>query len=130
MFFEYIFDAEATIKLPGYAVRYYTDGFASSRDALRGNFGFYRAWDTITAQNRERMTRRLTIPVLGFGGQFGFGSGAAMSMRLAADDVQELVIPGAGHFIAEEAPDAVLTALTAFLAPYRDAAIASRRRIA
>jgi pimeloyl-ACP methyl ester carboxylesterase len=130
VFFGFIFDAEATIKLPGYAVRYYTDGFASSRDALRGNFGFYRAWDTITAQNRERMTRRLTIPVLGFGGQFGFGSGAAMSMRLAADDVQELVVPGAGHFIAEESPEAVLAALTTFLAPYRDAASAARRRTA
>jgi pimeloyl-ACP methyl ester carboxylesterase len=34
--------------------------------------------------------------------------------------VQGLVIPGAGHFVAEEAPDAVLAGLTKFLAPYRD----------
>jgi hypothetical protein len=43
-------------------------------------------------------------------------------MKLVADDVQSLVIPGAGHFVAEEAPDEMLAALTEFLAPYRDGA--------
>ena len=41
-------------------------------------------------------------------------------MKLVADDVQSVVIPGAGHWLAEEAPDEFLAALTAFLAPYRD----------
>jgi pimeloyl-ACP methyl ester carboxylesterase len=41
-------------------------------------------------------------------------------MKLAADDVQTLVIPGCGHWVAEQAPEALLDALTAFLAPYRD----------
>jgi hypothetical protein len=31
-----------------------------------------------------------------------------------------LVIPGSGHFVAEEAPKEMLAALTAFLTPYRD----------
>jgi len=35
--------------------------------------------------------------------------------------VQTLVIPGCGHWVAEQAPDQLLAALTAFLAPYRDA---------
>ena len=48
LFFRFIYDSEATIKLPDYAVRYYANGFASSRDALRGSFGFYRAWDATT----------------------------------------------------------------------------------
>jgi hypothetical protein len=34
--------------------------------------------------------------------------------------LQSLVIPGAGHWVAEQAPDEMLAALTAFLAPYRD----------
>jgi hypothetical protein len=38
----------------------------------------------------------------------------------AADDVQTVVIPGAGHWVAEQAPEEMLAALTAFLAPYRD----------
>ncbi|WP_269082855.1 hypothetical protein [Allosalinactinospora lopnorensis] len=38
-------------------------------------------------------------------------------MKLLADDVQSLVIPGTGHWVAENAPDEMLAALTAFLAP-------------
>ena len=41
-------------------------------------------------------------------------------MKLTADDVQALVIPGIGHWLAEQAPDEMVGALTAFLAPYRD----------
>jgi hypothetical protein len=40
-------------------------------------------------------------------------------MKLAADDVQALAIRGCGHHPAEETPEATLTALAAFLAPYR-----------
>ena len=69
LFFGYIFDAEATIKLPDYAVRYYADGFASSRAALRGSFGFYRAWDATTKQNQNRQATKLTMPVLAIGGE-------------------------------------------------------------
>ena len=40
-------------------------------------------------------------------------------MKLAADDGQSVVIPGSGHYRLQEAPDEIVTALTAFLAPYR-----------
>ena len=39
-------------------------------------------------------------------------------MKPAADDVQSVVIPCSGHWLAEKAPEMV--ALTEFLAPYRD----------
>jgi hypothetical protein len=41
-------------------------------------------------------------------------------MRLAADDVRGVVIPGCGHYCLEEAPEQVLAVLTEFLAAYRD----------
>jgi hypothetical protein len=41
-------------------------------------------------------------------------------MKLAADDVQTLVIPGCAHWVTEETPEETLVALTVFLAPYRD----------
>ena len=47
-------------------------------------------------------------------------------MKLAADDVQTVVLPGCGHWVAEQAPEQLLTAVTAFLAPYRDGAAAAR----
>ena len=46
-------------------------------------------------------------------------------MMLTADDVQTLVIPGCAHWVAEQAPEELLTALTTFLAPYRDKAAAA-----
>jgi pimeloyl-ACP methyl ester carboxylesterase len=41
-------------------------------------------------------------------------------MKPAADDVQTVVIDGVGHWVAEQAPEEMLAALTEFLAPYRE----------
>ena len=46
-------------------------------------------------------------------------------MKLVADDVQGVVLPGSGHWVAEQAPEALLAALTEFLAPYREGAAAA-----
>ena len=62
------------------------------------------------------------MPVLAIGGEFSFGDHVEGAMKLVADDVHGVVIEGVGHFVAEEAPDEMLEALTAFLAPYREAA--------
>ena len=99
-------------------------------DALRGSFGFYRAIPTTIAQNEQRKTRRLTLPVLAIGGAESSGEGPGNTMKLAADDVQTMVLPGCGHWVAEQAPEELLAALTAFLAPYRDAAAAARNSTA
>ena len=109
--------AKAAKTLPGPAVRYYIDALAADPAALRGSFAAYRALDATIAQNQRRMTRRLTLPVLAIGGAEGIGEGAASTMKLAADDVQSLVIPGSGHYCLEEAPEEMLAALTTFLAP-------------
>jgi pimeloyl-ACP methyl ester carboxylesterase len=45
---------------------------------------------------------------------------AADTMKLTADDVRTLVIPDIGHWLAEQAPEALVEALNEFLAPYRD----------
>jgi pimeloyl-ACP methyl ester carboxylesterase len=105
--------------LPGETVKYYVDMLRTDPNALRGSFGQYRAFDTIIAQNQQRMTRRLTLPVLAIGGEKGLGEGVGNTMRLVADNVQTVVIPGSGHWVAEQTPEQELAALTAFLAPYR-----------
>jgi pimeloyl-ACP methyl ester carboxylesterase len=121
IFFGAEFDASAgTNKLPADAVRYYIDTLAVGPDQLRGSFGFYRAIPTTSTQNQQRKTQRLTLPVLAIGGGESSGEGVGNTMKLAADDVQTLVIPGCGHWVAEQAPDQLLAALTTFLAPYRD----------
>jgi pimeloyl-ACP methyl ester carboxylesterase len=112
--------AKAAKTLPAYAVRYYIDALAADPDALRGSFAAYRALEVTIAQNERRKTRRLRMPVLAVGGAEGLGEGVVNTMKLAADDVQSVVIPGSGHYCLEEAPEETLASLTAFLAPYRD----------
>jgi pimeloyl-ACP methyl ester carboxylesterase len=120
IFFGAEFDASAgTSKLPDDAVRYYIDTLKDP-DHLRGSFEFYRAIPATIAQNQKRKQRRLTVPVLAIGGAESSGEGVGNTMKLAADDVQTVVLAGSGHWVAEQAPEQLLAALTAFLAPYRD----------
>ena len=98
----------------------YIDALAADPDTLRGSFGAYRALDATIAQNERRKTRRLTLPVLAIGGEESSGAGVGNTMKLVAEDVQTVVLAGSGHWVAEQAPDELLAALTAFLAPYRD----------
>jgi pimeloyl-ACP methyl ester carboxylesterase len=121
IFFGAEFNASAgTKKLPGDAVKYYVDGLASSPEALHGSFQLYRAFGATAAQNEERKTRRLPMPVLAMGGEQSSGSMVEETMRLVADDVQGHVFAGIGHWLAEQAPDEFIAVLTEFLAPYRD----------
>src|SRR6201995_1370939 len=121
IFFGAEFAASAgTVELPAEVVKYYIDALAASPDALRGSFELYRAFPVLTAQNEQRKTRRLTMPVLALGGAGSSGEGPGTTMKLVADDVQTVVLAGSGHWVAEQAPEQLLAALTAFLAPYRD----------
>ncbi len=76
---------------------------------------------------------RVDVPVLAVGGSAGIGGLPAASLREVADDVSEVVLPGASHWLAEENPDALLAALGPFLdsppadQPERDGEAVSRR---
>jgi pimeloyl-ACP methyl ester carboxylesterase len=120
IYFGWQFASKAAKPLPDYAVRHYVDTLAADPEALHASFAIYRALDTTIAQNQQRATRRLTMPILAIGGAYSLGEAVGTTMKLAADDVQSLVIPGCGHHPAEETPEETVAALTAFLAPYRD----------
>ena len=120
LYFGYEFNIQAEKKLPADVVNYYV-GLLRNPDSLHGTFAFYREWDTMMEQNEERSKRPLTMPVLGIGGAASHADEVANAMKGLANDVQNAVIPGAGHWFAEEAPAETVAALTSFLAPYRDA---------
>jgi pimeloyl-ACP methyl ester carboxylesterase len=120
IFFGYEFAIQGG-KLPDDVINYYVR-MLSNPDSLRSCFGFYRALDATLAQNEERKSRRLTMPVLAIGGAASYGEHVGEAMQQLANDVQSVVIPGAGHWVAEQAPEEMLAALRAFLAPYRAAA--------
>jgi pimeloyl-ACP methyl ester carboxylesterase len=119
IYFGWQFASKAAKKLPDHAVQHYIDTLAAGPEALHASFAIYRTLDTTIAQNQQRKQRRLTLPILAIGGQYSLGEQIADTMKLAADDVQTLVVPGCAHWVAEETPDETIAALTAFLAPYR-----------
>jgi pimeloyl-ACP methyl ester carboxylesterase len=118
-YFGWQFATKAARPLPDYAVRYYLTSLTAGPESLHASFAIYRALDTTIAQNQERKERRLSLPILAMGGAHSLGEQVGATMKLAADDVQTLVIPGCAHWVAEEAPDETLAALTEFLAPYQ-----------
>jgi pimeloyl-ACP methyl ester carboxylesterase len=121
IFFGAEFNGSAgTHKLPAEVVDYYVDTLASDPDALRGSFGQYRAFDASISQNQQRKNTRLTLPVLAIGGEEALGQGVIDTMKFVADDVQGVILPGSGHWLAEQAPEQLVAALTPFLAPYAD----------
>jgi len=119
VYFGWQFASKAAKKLPEYAVRYYVDTLAAGPEALHASFAIYRALDATIAQNQQRKERQLILPVLGIGGQYSLGEQVANTMKLAAENVETLVVPGCAHWVPEEAPEEMLAALAAFLAPYR-----------
>jgi pimeloyl-ACP methyl ester carboxylesterase len=121
IFFGYEFAVQGG-KLGPEVVDYYVNVLRSDPATLRASFGFYRAFDATLTQNAQRAARRLPMPVLAIGGTASYGEHVTEAMAALADDVHSAVIPGAGHWVAEEAPDELLAALSTFLAPYREAA--------
>jgi pimeloyl-ACP methyl ester carboxylesterase len=125
IYFGYEFAIQAGKKLPEDVVDYYVR-LVSNRESLHGSLAFYRAWDDTVAQNAQRKNRPLTMPVLAIGGAASWGELVGNEMKLFASDVQSVVIPGTGHWVAEESPGKMLAALNPFLAPYRDGSAAAR----
>ncbi len=106
------------------AIAYYIKLYTRNRDVLRASFGLYRAWDATLNQNRNvRQTTKLTIPVLGIGGENSWGDFVGHGMELTATDVTTVVLNDSGHWVAEQAPRQLVKVLTEFLAPYRAEAV-------
>ncbi|MFJ2366706.1 alpha/beta fold hydrolase [Pseudomonas sp. NPDC087697] len=84
--------------------------------AMRAAFAQFRSIRQDEVDNKASMATRLTMPVLAIGGEKSFGANEAIVMRNAADKVTEVVIPGAGHWLMEEAPTQTIRAVRDFIA--------------
>ncbi|MDB5368176.1 MAG: alpha/beta hydrolase [Rhodospirillales bacterium] len=83
---------------------------------MHAGFAQFAAFDQDAIDNREFLAKgKLTMPVLAVGGEKSFGPTMAVVMRFAATDVQEGVIPNAGHWLMEEQPRATVQMVRAFL---------------
>jgi len=90
----------------------------SAPGAMRAGFELYRAFEQDANDNRESLQRdgKLNTPVLTIGGAIS-NSGALVEemMREVANNVTALRIPGTAHWIAEEDPKTLVTALLDFV---------------
>jgi pimeloyl-ACP methyl ester carboxylesterase len=85
--------------------------------AMRAGFAFYRNLPQDAADNAAILAQfKLPMPVLGVGGANGRGRGAEVgeSLRRVATDVRAEIFAECGHWIPEEQPARLATALRAF----------------
>jgi len=84
--------------------------------AMHAGFEQFKAFDQDAIDNQAFLAKgKLKMPVLAIGGEKSFGPTMAVVMRAAADNVQESVIPNAGHWLMEEQPKATILAVRGFL---------------
>ena len=93
--------------------------------AVSGSFGFYRSIPPPAHRTGSARTGGCPCPCWRSAARKAPVKGSGNTMKLAADDVQTVVLAGSGHWVAEQAPEELLAALTVFLAPYRDGTAAA-----
>ncbi len=79
-------------------------------------FARYRGVPREIAHNTRHLTQPLRMPVLAIGGEQGFGTAVGENLRQGATQVEQEVLPGCGHYVAEERPNEVAELLLRFFA--------------
>lgn len=80
----------------------------AGREGVLGALGIYRAAFTSIAQTEPLMADKVRVPVIAIGGVKGLGDKVGETVRLVASNVTAETLSGAGHFVPEEAPEAVI----------------------
>jgi pimeloyl-ACP methyl ester carboxylesterase len=84
--------------------------------AMHSGFEQFHAFDQDVLDNKAFLAKGpLPMPVLAIGGEKSFGPMMATVARAAATNVQGVVIPGSGHWLMEEQPQATVDAIVQFL---------------
>ncbi len=84
-------------------------------EQLHAGFELYRSLGRDAQDNVSLVEQgRLTMPVLGMGGESAAGSAVATSLRSATLDLQEVVVPSSGHWLVHEQPERVASELSRF----------------
>jgi pimeloyl-ACP methyl ester carboxylesterase len=84
--------------------------------AMHSGFEQFHAFDQDVIDNKAFLAKGpLPMPVLAIGGEKSFGPMMATVARAAATNVQGAVIPGSGHWLMEEQPQATVAVIVGFL---------------
>ena len=117
IFFNHQFETKAASRdaIPEHARAFYIEVLRRVPGTLRASFDYYRAIDETIPQIRRHMRARHPVPVLAFAGALACGPMVEIEQRRLAEMVEAFIVPGSGHFPAEEKPEILLPALTGFL---------------
>jgi pimeloyl-ACP methyl ester carboxylesterase len=108
------FAADPKHSVPEADRQIYTRAYAQP-GGMRAGFEYFRSFER-DAQDFARMaTARLAMPVLVLTGEKASGSFLIEQAKQVASDVRGEVIKGSGHWLMEEAPTAVMPAITDFV---------------
>jgi pimeloyl-ACP methyl ester carboxylesterase len=84
--------------------------------AMHSGFEQFHAFDQDVIDNKAFLAKGpLPMPVLAIGGEKSFGPTMATVARAAATNVQGAVVPGSGHWLMEEQPEATVAIIMKFL---------------
>lgn len=89
---------------------------------VRAGMEWFRALDADAKEFHEYAAKPLTMPMLVLAGEKGSGDALVKQAQLIDTDVQGAVVPGAGHWLLEEAPGYVIPKIVEFLGQQSDAA--------
>ena len=107
------FAADRTRSVPEADRRFYAEAYAQP-GAMPAGFEVFRAFERDAPDFAELARNKLKMPMLVLTGEKASGEFLIQQGRLVADDVEGVVIKGAGHWLMEEAPDQVIPKLLAF----------------
>jgi pimeloyl-ACP methyl ester carboxylesterase len=82
---------------------------------VRAGMEWFRMIDADAKEFHEYAAKPLTIPMLVLTGEKGSGESLIKQAQLIDTDVQGAVVPGAGHWLMEEAPGFVIPKVVHFL---------------
>jgi pimeloyl-ACP methyl ester carboxylesterase len=84
--------------------------------AIHNAFAQFAAFRQDAIDNQKFLADgKLKMPVLAIGGEKSFGRGFANEIGFAADNVRALSVQNSGHWLMEEQPEAVMSAILAFI---------------
>jgi pimeloyl-ACP methyl ester carboxylesterase len=108
------FAADPKKSVPEADRRIYAEAYAQP-GGMRAGFEYFRNFEQ-DAQDFARLSATpLPMPVLVLTGEKASGNVLIEQAMLVASDVRGVVVPGSGHWLMEEAPDAVIPAIVDFL---------------
>lgn len=108
------FAADPTKSIPEADRKIYAAEFARPNHVHAG-MEYFRAIEEDGRELKEYAAKPLTMPMLVITGEKGGGDFLIKQAELIATDLQSAIVPGAGHWLMEEAPGFVIPKLVEFL---------------